>query len=617
MQSRTSFFSFAIFKNTISRYYLLAILYCVAQCLVLPLVLSTGLSWSINYSSSYENLMYEAIGIVYTTTGVTAVISFFGAIAAALAVFSYLFTAKNANMMAALPVRRESMFFSMIAAIYAVVIVSNLLAILLALAVTMPMGIMLGSYLVEWFLIVIAQFTLFFSIAVLCAQITGSFLGMIAIYGIINFMSVCLAFTVTSIFSSVSFGIRYDIPEVFFMLSPLFYLFSQGGPMDYADTNIPHDYSSLSSAYTDILPWYCLAALGIFALSFFIARKRHMETAGDVVSAKPLRPIFKVLMTVVFGYPVAYAFHSIFFGNSFSDSKISLYVCLVIFSLLGYIFSEMLIQKRPRINLKKIAAPAIILAILITGSVFAADIDLFGHEAFVPNSGDVKSVALSSRGNSAVLSEQQNIDDTIALHKLILDNRDYHINGDDSYSNYYHYYYIDIAYSMNDGREVSRRYDVRVDYDADSEELRTISELLNTREAILYRYADLIAAEKSAFRGGTISSDTHLSLSGNEMYDFFNNCVLPDMMDGTIGFVEFGELEDQLEVYYRNEIWFFYSLPSENGDTSRNAESYIYPTSGSHRTNAWLAAKGVTLYSENTMLPNTEPAEASEWVIKY
>ncbi|MGE4354781.1 MAG: hypothetical protein AB7D36_11945, partial [Oscillospiraceae bacterium] len=188
MRLKTSYFSPAIFRKTISRFYLLVIFYFAAQCVALPLTLSTTLNSQYQYDGvKYANLMYRAVRAIYFSTEITAIIALVGGCAAAIAIFSYLYSARSANMMASLPIRREAIFVSSVGAVYAVVLISNIIAALFAFGVTMPMGLMLGKWILQWFGIVLVQFTLFFGLAVLCAVVTGSILAMPAIYVVVNF----------------------------------------------------------------------------------------------------------------------------------------------------------------------------------------------------------------------------------------------------------------------------------------------------------------------------------------------------------------------------------------------------------------------------------------------
>ena len=137
MRSKISYFNAAIFSKNLSRFYLLALLYLAAVCMVLPLTLSTSLA-SYGRELGYELTMLYTVKNVYDSTQLVTFISFFGAPCAAMAIFSYLYSARSANMMGSLPVRREAMFISGVAAVYAVVIASDIIAVMLAFAAALP-----------------------------------------------------------------------------------------------------------------------------------------------------------------------------------------------------------------------------------------------------------------------------------------------------------------------------------------------------------------------------------------------------------------------------------------------------------------------------------------------
>ena len=85
-----------------------------------------------------------------------------------------------------------------------------------------------------------------------------------------------------------------------------------------------------------------------------------------------------------------------------------------------------------------------------------------------------------------------------------------------------------------------------------------------------------------------------IELTTDEALELYNECILPDMRDGTIGIVWF-EADDE----YRGSVYDC-CISMELRSPSRLQEDYeqyetfyTYATVWSERTNAWLEAHGV------------------------
>ena len=610
MQSKTSFFSTAIFNKNISRFYLLALFYLAAQCVALPLTLSTSLGYKAA-GLEHAQLMYDAVRTIYFSTQITAIISFAGACAAGMAVFSYLFSAKSANMIASLPIKREAMFISSVAAVYAVVIVSNIISALFAFGVTMPLGLMLGKWIIQWFGIVMVQFTLFFGIAVFCAVVTGSILAMPAIYIVVNFAAVVLAQVFSSIISDVMFGINASIPQFVYKLSPIVHFFNSSAVFYNGDNAFDNvSYNLMSYGYSDILLWYILAGVVFLGLAFFAHRHRHMETAGDVVSLRLLNPVFKVLFTLGCGYCAGYLFYAMFLDYSTGNEAAKIIVCIAIFSLIGYVLADMMVKKSTRISIKHAATPAIILAVLLAGSVWISEADIFGREAYVPAPSAVNAASLSVNGEHVQLDSTEGIGWITALHQTVLDNRAVHENGKNMSQNY-----IYINYELKDGSILSRQYLTRTtDENKSSDEAMLMNTIMNRTESILYRKQTSIPVTPLTISSGSIyalnknGEWAYMNFTPDEIYELYSQCIFPDMQDGTIGLLNLGA-DTEFEFYDNQiEIYLYRSVKnSDNDDAVESEYFFTFPTNKSARTNIWLQEHGITVSKTEDSSLSTKP----------
>jgi len=620
MRSKTSFFSLAIFRKNIERFYLLVLLQLALKCLVLPVGLNTALRYT---DAAYK--MRDAVQYIYQSTAFTAFIAFCGAAVSAMAVFSYLYTARSANMMASLPVRRESMFLSSAAAVLATVAVSDILAVLFTFAITLPQGMMLGRWLLQWLAIQWGQFLIFFGLAVLSAHLTGSILAMPVIYCVINFVVPALGSVMCTVFSRVMYGVNLELPELCWRLAPLFQLSFRGNVIDYTDYNSfsRGNYELLRYSMTFDLAIYAIAGVLLLAIAFLLYRRRAMESAGDVVAVKVLRPVFRVLFTVCAAFIGGYVLHSIFFDydRTTGEAARTLSFCTALCGLIGGVLADMLLHKTTKLNLKRAGVPALVLAALCCGSILAARADVTGAVARVPEAAEVEKVFINTQGEVLTLTEPETIGWTTALHHTILDNRERNDYGGNVY-----YRYVSLDYVLRDGSTLSRRYNCFVpDTGADSAEAEILDVIFNSPGSILQRKATNISITPAHIVSCTVQTLTpnsdgftydQVKFTAEEAYELYTTCIYPDMVDGNIGLVNMAG-QNKYEFYGNEiEIWLYdveraadaearreaYGVPYPPAAAQQYADEYFftYPTAKSARTNAWLTAHGIELQADGT-----------------
>lgn len=618
MQSKTSYFSGAMFRKNISRFYLLAILYALVQCLVLALSLHINLSVNYGVKPEYASRMYDAVNLIYTTTQVTSIIAMCGACVATLAVFSYLYSASSANMMSALPIRREALFTSAVASIFAIVIIGNVLAGILALLVTITQGLNLGFWILQWIFIQIGQFSIYFGIAVLSAVITGNIVAMPLIYCLINFAAVIFGSAICFMISTISYGITVYVPDWVLLLSPTAQYMSSS-PISYA-VDLVQTYSDMSYSMTNATIGYFFAGFVLIFLAFFIHKKRRMETAGDVVSVKILKPIFKIIVTAGAAFVLTAVLYGIFFTSTESD--LLLIGCIFPCTLIGYIVADMLINKRSKIVIKKVMPVALGCAFALTGSAYLLELDVFGAERYVPEDNEISAVNIYASG-SFYTTNPEMIAQITDLHELTVANKDIY---EDNYNT--RLGSLRINYELTDGSVVNRYYvTASDDSNAVAQAQQLLSDIQNSSESIAYRknleqissassvgYGTVSEVDMDSFTNGNYeyygTYEDNITLSAEEAEELLNECIIPDMNDGNIGLLQFEGAEYDFE-FYANAISLELYTKADFINTNTNTSVTEYPTAEysnynhsyfstsvttkSWRTIAWLEEHGVEL----------------------
>jgi len=470
MRSKTSFFNRGIDRKSLTRYWPVWAAFLALWLLLLPTALTARRLYAEESGRWYD-------GVVTGFAGAPAVlIVFFFALFAAMAVWSYLFSPRAAAFYHALPVRRRTLFFTQYLTGLAFLAGPACLTALVTWVTELAIGCADGGRAVlVWLGAVLLLSLFFFSLATLCAFLTGHAVALPALYLLLNFAVVVIEYLVrvalTRFLPSVEVG-----SLCFAAMSPPAWLLSNSlscGGTCYA--GFPY------------LGWLAFAAAVLTVCALLLYERRHTESAGDVIAVPFLRPVFRVGAAL----GCAVVLGSGFFALLGGEQSRPLYVgCLLCGGLIGYLAAEMLLCKRFRVlrGCWKRLLPALC-AVLALACMIA--FDLCGAEKWTPAPGEVRSVTLED----SVFQAPDDISRVIALHHLALsENRR---GGGNEAS-------IEIAYRLRDGRSVRRWYRIgRAAADAGDPQtaLGLCVEILNAPEAVLSR---VLPRQADALSGITV-----------------------------------------------------------------------------------------------------------------
>ena len=415
-----AWFSPTLFRKNLTRFWPIWALYGAVWFLMLTApFLSMGGTGRFRYSPS----SFYPRGFVVELIPIGAGVSFVFGILAAMAVFSYLYNSRPAGMMHALPIRREGLFLTNY--------LSGLCFFLFPIAgvalLTVPAQLYAGcgADLTSVFLWACCQALMslfFYSFAVFCAMFTGHIMALPAFYVILNFLVLALCWLFEAMASLFLFGFPFsgtivDRPLVSWLTPLLRYcetLRSTGAP-DYRLTGLPSVFA------------YGLAALALAALALLAYRRRHIESAGDVVSVSWVRPIFKYGVAFCSAVALGTFLWSLFFDTD-TDSVWTLLLFLLFAGALGYFVAEMLLRKTFRVfrgNWK--GAVGFSLALIAAACVL--EFDLTGYETRIPAAEQVAQVQVDLMGSvapydsfdlPASLTDPAEIAQAVALHSAVV-----------------------------------------------------------------------------------------------------------------------------------------------------------------------------------------------------
>ena len=439
MKLRTSFFNIHVLKKNLTRFAPLWVLYAVGEVLgLMPLDLGEA--------------AYRIVDDLSYIMGPVSICHAGYALLVAACLFGDLFDSRLCNGLHAMPMRREGWLLTNL--------VSGLVfALIPALVGGGFAAVVLREYwwiALAWQLVSLLQFVFFFGVAVFSAMCAGKRIGMIAIYAMVNFFSVLIFWVAYMLYEPLLPGVVFS--EAWYELfSPLV---TMVGSM-YYDIDINWSEISTKVVFNGYIPesWYYLficAGVGVvfMVLSWLLYRKRHLETAGDFISFRPMRMVFLIVYTIAAGVLV-YAFGD--FVGLYKD-----YGFLTVGILIGFFTGWMLLERTVKIFTKKVFAGFAVFAILFAASLGITAWDPMHMVTYVPETEKIANVCLfqlrdtflyysGTHSGGWYITDPAEIAKVQTLHKQMLETP---ADPDGEILN------MELRYELENGSYVYRSYDV-------------------------------------------------------------------------------------------------------------------------------------------------------------
>ena len=567
MRSKISFFNSTVFKNNTTRFWPIWAGYLAILMLIFPISVLTNVRYGI-FDTTWPIELSEDL-LRTAASPVIVLLSLVFAIAAAMALYSYLYSTKSAGMIGSLPVTRRSMLFTCFMTGVIWIVCANLVTSLFLTIAEAVVGKLVFKYVVLMFIIISLNGIFFFSLATFCAVITGNIVALPAIYGLFNVIFIVFEYLIKVIVKEMTFGFNGNVFNLKTdILTPALWL-SEARIEAFDSVG---NYAGLPEKITSLrydCMWYlvCCVIVGLIlvAISIAVIRYRHLETATDVISIKCLLPVFK--FGAAFGSSLALGemmyyifFHgSSIYGNAQSEI-VKLGACLVVFCLFGYFVAEMLVQKSFRVfsHWRGPIIAVLVVVLFLAGTYF----DVLGIEKKIPAENKVVSVRISIGGEYCMITSPEGIRDVMDLHQKIIDNKEV-INKD---MDDHILYDVDIDYYGDDeDRLLSRTYTIPGRQPNGGTESiegfeRAAEKLLNSDEAKKSRlYTDILKNSRMIdnMTIGWYSTETvyrNLDLTWEQIDHIYTECILPDILDGNLGMIDisnyYNQKEPAVNIYY-------------------------------------------------------------------
>ena len=576
MRSGTSFFNAALFRKTFLLFWPIWALYTAGWTLVLPLRLWADAmrrsDWAAPALAEYlQNAANGVPGLLEAGVPLAA-----GAgLVCAMAVFSYLYSSRSACMMHALPLRREALFLTQYLAGLSFLLLPQLAIFILTAATEAALGCLALWPLTQWLLVQSGLCLFFYSFAVFCAMFTGHLAALPVFYGVLNI----LAFVMTSLTEAECSLFLYGFQsfpspvwEFADYLSPPIAL-SRAVSLTYQN-EIPSLYQpGLVAVYAAVG-----AALAIAALLLY--RSRHIESAGDVVAVKLVRPLFKYGVALCAGLSGGMFSYQLLSGLS----SLTLMGWILFWELVGYFAAEMLLRKSFRVlPAWKGAVP---LAAAIVFLSLSVHYDWYGFESRVPDPSQVTRVTVDSlqsapyddgRGGLS-LEDPEQISLAIQLHRAAIQlkgesagEEDWTVSSDQETMTFL---YLHLYYELADGTVLERNYPalpiVESDRDVEGSLTWAAEQLLSDRENVeqMYNFQHIESDYRlmSAYLVDVWNTQTrqyetvYLDGSTEKLWQ----AMRQDFAEGTIGVrYLFDNSVERMENTCATDLYFDYEVPPD------------------------------------------------------
>ena len=590
MKSRISFFDKTIYKKAMTRFAPGWIIYTV--CLLLGMMLMRQDNNAVYFHSGLANLIC-----------VMSVINLFYALFSALLLFGDLYNSRMCNMIHALPVTRESLFGSHVAAGLSWSLIPTLCGTVLALLLGINSELKDGWQVALWWLLGSnLQYLFFFGLATFSALCVGHRFAQAIVYFIINFASVIAYWLVDTLYTPLLYGVRTR-EDPFVKFSPTI----QFASSEYIEVN----WHKADGVFYDVRyqvtdGWGYLAicaGLGVLLLvaACLLYRKRNLECAGDFMALKVLEPVFLVVYSLI----VATVFYFVCDEMIYAGGAALVYMSIGL--TIGFFTGEMLLERTVKVLHKKAFLKYAVLAAAFALSLIGTALDPFGVTTWVPDVDEVSKVEVSTNYtgyydyNLITLEDPRDIEDVIRTHEIALDELDHFIQYGTGYiaiedtsvadAEYYNSQTISIHYHLKSGIMKSRYYVINLNGEAGD----LMIPHFNTLDAIFRNYHGDTSLENilKVTQAVTVGCDRYEGTKYDTMeYDDYVSITDPEdirsLMDAILADCALGVMGQNWDFRPNPGVSTTYWLDFDMGNQMDNLTIY----SDCINTNTWLTEHG-------------------------
>ena len=423
MKSKISFFNKTIFLKNVTLYWPIWGIYTLISIIMQPFLL-----WLFNnmsyFSSRYtDDMQFRDLMGTVEFNGYVVLIAF-GALLSGMAIYSYMYNTKSANMIHSLPVDRTQLYGTALISGWAFLIVplfvTALLSTLMSLIYTIP-GI---GYVWLWFLNVAALAFIAFAIVSICALFTGHIVILPMYVFAVNVISWIVYYLVNAVVTTFGFGVTdlgNNAERLAVVFSPV-QCFAENLKWEYNYSDTGELKGALLTG-TEYVWLYLLVAIVFYVAAYIIYRKRKIEQAGDFLTVNWVKPIFRGVVAILGAIYGAMIVREILLDTRIGCGMFVFVCMLIVIGAIFYFAADMFIKKSFHVFKKKnwlgCAVSCVIVLVSFFGMYGLAEV----YEKDVPELEDLKYAEIRYGYDITLYGEDMAI--ILDIQKDILEKADY------------------------------------------------------------------------------------------------------------------------------------------------------------------------------------------------
>ena len=597
-----------LFKKNLTRFWPIWSLYGVFWLLQLPVTLLTS------YADSAKNYNLGGVDISTSAFFARALVPLSAAsladwmgvvvgVAAAMAVFSYLYQSRSVDLIHALPVRREGLFLTNYLSGLSFFALPLLAVFFLTLLAEAAFGVIYFPGLFTWLCVNLLTALFFYSFAVFCAMFTGHILALPVFYGVLNWLTYGLAYLISLLLEDYVYGFvgATWIDTLVNWLTPFLNLYRS---LSVTPVETPDGLGAMRMVGLFPVFVYALAGLVLAGLALLVYRRRQSERAGDIVSVPWVRPVFQYGVAFCTALVLGMFLYNMF-QVSLTQSPWLLLFFLLLSGAVGYFAASMLLHKTFRVFRRGWLGLGIFSLVLCLG-IAALVFDLTGFERRVPDPARVSHVTVSNVGSypsdtasysSFVVTDPEDIALVTRIHAALVTQEVQDAANTLTYSSFLDESgleleqqastYFSLTYTLSDGSVCRRQYQVSLSAGEleDPDSITAMLQTLINRPAIVEQcyFGDLLSQEGlrltevriSAVVGnysGYYADELYLEDLTADQRQALLDAILADIDEGNLGRRYLLSGAERYDNCYFNDLELSFSLPDRSSNLTWSSE---------------------------------------------
>lgn len=454
MKSKISFFNKTIFKKNMTLYWPIWGIYTLLLLFFQPVIL-----WISEYNSQFYNTYtygdhLENLISVLSMNGYVILIAV-TAVLLGMALFSYMYNSKSANMIHALPVDRTQLFCTNVISGLTCLIVPQILSAIITCIVSLSYGVKEIHYVGIWLLLSIATDFVSFAFVTFCAMFTGQIVALPIYVLVVNYLSWWVYYIISVVITVFGYGVNSigdGALKIADILSPLGCFMNNIGIT--LDNNASYECVGAIVFGQRILCGYLVVAVILYVVSYVVYKKRHIEQAGEFITVGWVKSVFRFGVGFSGGFFGSMIIREMLLSMGIGCGMPVVILLMIVLGALSYFVADMLVKKSFHVFKKKNWMECGIFIV----TMLACFIGLYHvsniYEDYVPDQDDVRSATICL--NYDIEFEEDELAAVYEIHNACLEYKEFCETYEASRN--WNYDYVTITYHLKNGDYVRRSY---------------------------------------------------------------------------------------------------------------------------------------------------------------